>query len=188
MSTPTSAHAPSAQRGAALMVVLVLLVIMTLLGLASLRGTLMNQRMSANTYERNISLQAAESALREGEAVVAAGTLPSSSFTSSCTGGLCSQPVPAVGTADRWAQPTFAAWQNGTTLASDANMTPQYFIELMGTAPNWPGCDQEVPMNPNCLTPRYRITARNLNPAAAGNGDRALVVLQSNYASALPSP
>ncbi|MBS0456562.1 MAG: pilus assembly protein [Proteobacteria bacterium] len=188
MSAVSLPRVPSAQRGAALMVVLVLLVIMTLLGLASLRGTLMTQRMSANMYDRNISLQAAESALRQGEAVVAAGTLPDSSFTAACTGGLCAQQSAAAGTADRWANPTFAGWRNGTTLASDANMTPQYFIELMGNAPNWPGCDQEIPMHPNCLTPRYRVTARNLDPTAAGNSDRSMVVLQSNYAAALPSP
>lgn len=188
MSPVTQLRAPATQRGAALMVVLVLLLIMTVLGLSSLRGTLMSQRMAANIYDRNISLQAAESALREGEAVVAAGNLPSTSFTSPCTGGKCAPPVASVGTPDRWMDPAFAGWQNGTLLASDANMQPQYFIELMGNAPNWPGCDQEIPMHPNCLTPRYRITARNLNPAGAGNSDRSLVVLQSNYSAALPSP
>ena len=36
------------QRGVALIVVLILLLIMTLLGLASLRGTIMEERMSSN--------------------------------------------------------------------------------------------------------------------------------------------
>lgn len=188
MSKPMILPRPAAQRGAALLVVLVLLLIMTVLGLSSLRGTLMNQRMAANTYDRNISLQAAESALREGEAVVAAGTLPATSFTYPCTAGKCAQPTATAGNPDRWADPSFAGWQNGSMLSGDANMTPQYFIELMGNAPNWPGCDQEIPMHPNCLTPRYRITARNLDPTGAGNSDRSLVVLQSNYAAALPSP
>ena len=178
-------HAPSSQRGAALMVVLVLLLLMTLLGLASLRGTLMGQRMSANTYDRNISFQAAESALREGELVLAPG-IANSAFTSGCANGECSQPVAAVGTKDRWADTAFAGWKSATALTGDAGMTPQYFIELMGNAPNWPGCDQEIPIHPNCLTPRYRITARNANPASAG--DRSVVLLQSNYAAATPSP
>lgn len=188
MSHVTFPRSPASQRGAALMVVLVLLLIMTLLGLSSLRGTLMSQRMAANTYDRNISLQAAESALREGEAVVATGTLTSAAFTNPCTAGKCAQQTAAVGTSERWADPSFSGWQTGSMLSADAYMTPQYFIELMGNAPNWPGCDQEIPMHPNCLTPRYRITARNLNPATAGNSDRSLVVLQSNYSAALPSP
>ncbi|MBS0193216.1 MAG: pilus assembly protein [Proteobacteria bacterium] len=183
-----SPSARSSQQGAALMVVLVLLVIMTLLGLASLRGALMGQRMSANTYDRNLSFQGAEAALREGEAVLA--TAPAATaFQNGCPSGLCSQPTATSGTPDRWMNPSFAGWFSVTdpvllgALPSAAG-TPQYFIEYMGLAPNWPGCDQEIPMHPNCLTPRYRVTARNANPALAG--DRAMVVLQTNYVAANP--
>ncbi|HEY2346453.1 MAG TPA: PilX N-terminal domain-containing pilus assembly protein [Xanthomonadaceae bacterium] len=192
MNKPMDPQFPRRQRGAALMVVLILLLIMTLLGLASLRGTLMDQRMSANTYDRNLSLQEAEAALREGEAVLAPG-VASSSFTSACTSGLCSQPVAAAGTLDRWSDTSFNnKWQNvSSSLITSLSVepgagTPQYFIEYMGVAPNFAGCDQVDPILPQCLTPRYRVTARNADPTVAG--DRSMVYLQSTYASISPSP
>ena len=67
MSRFPNPGAPCQERGAALIVVLILLLVMTLLGLASLRGTLMEERMSANMYDRSIGFQAAEAALREAE-------------------------------------------------------------------------------------------------------------------------
>ena len=60
-------RSPRRQRGVALLVVLMLLLIMTLLGLASLRGSIMEERMSANLFDRSLMFQAAESALRQGE-------------------------------------------------------------------------------------------------------------------------
>ena len=55
------------QRGAALVTVIVLLLVMTLLGLVSVRATVLEERMSAGMYDRSLAFQAAEAALREGE-------------------------------------------------------------------------------------------------------------------------
>lgn len=157
------------QAGASLLVVLVLLLVMTLLGLAVLRGTLLEERMSSNMLDRGSAFQAAESALREGE-VVAAGrpVAPSSGCNAQ---GVCALPV-ATDT-DRWLSSTFAGWVNGSNLGTLGG-TPQYFVEFMGDAPTWPGCDRKVPIDELCLSPRYRVTARS---QAAG---RAQVVLQTN--------
>jgi type IV pilus assembly protein PilX len=154
---------PATQRGVALMVVLVMLLIMTLLGLASLRGGLLQDRMTSGEYDRSLGFQAAEGALREAEARLKAGgyTFPASG---------CSFK-------DRWLDSSFAGWNNATLSVGTLGITPQYFIELMGPAPNWAGCDQLVPMQANCLTPRYRITARSTG------SDRAAVILQSNFAA-----
>ena len=84
-----------AQRGMALLVVLVLLLLMTLLGLASLRGALMEERMTASLYDRSLSFQSAEAALREGEALaLTRPTAPSSG----CNAGVCSTPATAART------------------------------------------------------------------------------------------
>ena len=64
------------QAGASLLVVLILLLVMTLLGLAALRGTLLQERMSANLLDRNLNFQAAEAALREGEDLAQAQAAP----------------------------------------------------------------------------------------------------------------
>lgn len=55
------------ESGISLIVVLLLLLVMTLLGLAVLRGTLLEERMSANMYDRSLAFQVAEGALRDAE-------------------------------------------------------------------------------------------------------------------------
>lgn len=167
------------QAGAALVVVLVLLLIMTLLGLASLRNTIMEERMSANLLDRSLMFQAAESALRQGEAV--AGNSKKADYTAACTDGLCGSPNPEknVQYVDRWLQSGASSYYvNATPVVSgDHSITPQYFIEYMGEAANWVGCDREIPMQAGCMGPRYRVTAR-----AIADG-RAHVLLQSSYTS-----
>lgn len=174
---------PARQRGVALLVVLILLLVMTLLGLASLRGSLMEERMSAGLYDRSLGFQAAEAALREGEALLAAGgvVFPASG----CLAGLCAQRVDVLTTdLARWVDPA-TPWRNSAVaLAVDSDgdgtsiaTTPQFVIEEMGQAPNWPGCDREIPINPSCVSPRFRVTARS------NEANRAQVLLQSTVST-----
>lgn len=58
---------PSTQRGAVLIVALVMLLLLTLISLSSMRGTALQENMASNLRESNVSLQAAEAALRAGE-------------------------------------------------------------------------------------------------------------------------
>ena len=59
------------QSGAVLIVALVLLLVLTVLGTAGLQDTTMEERMAGNFRDQNIALQAAEYALRVGEAELA---------------------------------------------------------------------------------------------------------------------
>lgn len=167
-----SPAAKSHQRGASLVVVMILLLVMTLLGLAVLRGTLLEERMTANLLDRSLSFQAAEAALRNGETIAATRPVAPAN---GCAGGVCATPDATV--ADRWLDTGFAGWVNASATVGTNTARPQYFIEYMGEAPTWPGCDRvdEGNRSPLCLAPRYRITARS---TAA---DRAQVILQSNY-------
>lgn len=166
------------QRGVALLIVLILLLVMTLLGLASLRGSLMEERMSASLYDRGLGFQAAEAALREGETLVLATPRPTFP-ASGCQDGLCARRTTGVNDLDRWLDPA-TPWRTATVNVNVSNQgatitnVPQFIIEEMGEAPNWPGCDRELPLSPNCVSPRYRVTARS-NPT-----DRAQVLLQSS--------
>ena len=63
-----------------------------------------------------------------------------------------------------------------TTMPSTA-ATPQAIVEDMGDAPNWTGCENEIPRQPNCSTRRFRVTARS---TADG---RATVLVQSQFAA-----
>ncbi|MEN1956333.1 pilus assembly PilX family protein [Luteimonas changyuni] len=158
------------QSGVSLIVVLVLLLVMTLLGLAVLGSTLLEERMSANMYDRSLGFQAAESALREGEALAATNPLVP---VAGCAAGLCAIPVAAD--PDRWTSAAFTGWQSASSDLGPLPAPASFIVEYMGEAPTWPGCDRQIPMSDLCMSPRYRITARSTAP------DRADVLLQTNF-------
>lgn len=167
---------PFRQRGVTLVVVLILLMVVTLIALASLRGTLMEERMSSNVLDRSLSFQAAEAALREGEAMAAGKPVVPAA---GCVKGLCAKPVPA--NAPVWDDETvWDAAPEAIVQLGDKTAKPRYIVELLAT---------DVPPKGSCTTSgdvsettcsgtesRYRITARS---QAEG---RASVMLQTIYA------
>lgn len=73
---PFAARHPRREDGAAMVIALVMLLVLTLLATASARMTLMEERMTGNTQDRNIAFQAAEAALRAGEDEAQVPVLP----------------------------------------------------------------------------------------------------------------
>ncbi|MBD3768362.1 MAG: hypothetical protein IE928_10545 [Gammaproteobacteria bacterium] len=59
---------PQQTRGAALIISLILLLVMTLLAISASNSTVMESKISANLTDRNTAFQAAEHALRQAEA------------------------------------------------------------------------------------------------------------------------
>lgn len=194
------------QAGISLLVVLLLLVIMTLLGLAVLRGSLLEERMSANMYDRSLAFQQAETALRQAEARIRAvvatdglgyviGTkcgddpnhvsgsivdadcaVPTNAYAGG--GATCtSSTAPAV----CW----FAASDELTTANKSAG-TPQYLIQFMGLRDSAVDLGLDSSANASqyggssgvIREAMYRVYARSHD--ATANGDRAVVVLQGN--------
>lgn len=64
------------QRGAAMVVALIMLLVLTLLATASARMTILEERMTGNTQDRGVAFQAAEAALRAGEDLAQLPVLP----------------------------------------------------------------------------------------------------------------
>jgi len=171
------------QRGATLIVSLVLLIVVTLLGVAGLRGVILQERMAANQYDRSLAFQTAEAALRAGEAAALAqaqAAVPNSGFPAptpnacpqSCQAGtgLCS--TPPAECVEPWSKQPAANWANLSGSLGGLAGTPQYLVEYMGIGfPCTPG-------NPHSATTckLYRVTARS----ALGD-DRAQVTLQSMF-------
>ena len=144
------------QRGVALIVALILLVIISLLGLSSMRNTGLQERMTANLFSRSQEFQEVETAARDAQALLPPNATPT--FTATCTGGLCTTPTATA--TPRWLDTTFAAWTAGSTSITGtlASAQAKYVVEDMGTAESWAGCSQEDPIDARCLTPRYRIS------------------------------
>ncbi len=59
-------HRRILQQGSALIVALVFLLLMTLIGTATMQGTSQQEIMARNVLDRNLAFQAAEAALRQG--------------------------------------------------------------------------------------------------------------------------
>jgi len=173
------------QHGVVLAVVLILLLVMTVLAIASLSGTLMEERMSTAQYDRSLAFQAAEAAMREAEEVARAKpALPASG----CVDGVCATPDPTdADERQRWNNPGFwddgsGTWAEADVEVSDLAEQPRYIIELLDDAVQddkvcTTGGDVSLEANCTILSSRYRITVRT--PEQAG---RASVTLQSIYA------
>lgn len=177
------------QQGASLVVVLILLLVMTLLGLALIRTTLLEERMSANLYDRSLSFQAAESALRDAEERIQTASLGGAliGFNCSTFGTVCpSIPVNAMTGTTGCTGAGQYCWTNAATNIQTLTVgAPQYYIEYMGQYTNED--DLKLGSSANAaqygggggvpLQHFYRITARSHDPSAS---DRSVVVLQSN--------
>lgn len=164
---------PTRQRGVALVIVLILLLVMTLLGLASMRGTLLEERMSGNLFDRSLAFQAAEAALREAEGLILAA--PPVFPASGCVSGFCAQPVSTLGVPERAVDPAFTGWRLATASVGTLASQPEFIIESLGVGETSLGCNAAAIKSPTCLAPRYRIAARS---AAV---DRAQVILQTTF-------
>nr|WP_199044222.1 PilX N-terminal domain-containing pilus assembly protein [Dyella sp. ASV24] len=177
-----------AQRGVALVVAMILLILITLVGLAAVRGTIMQEKMASNQYDREQAFQSAEAAVRAASALIA--TTPSVIWHNCQAGGVTCLPNP-------FNDPTLATsgaiqTVSAGTAAGDYTATataygkPQFVVENMG---NWvdqttntgfgqTGNSRNYGVQGSSGTAVfYRITARSGDPAVVG--DRAVVTIQA---------
>lgn len=170
------------QRGVALITGLIFMVVLTLVAMAGMRTTLMEQRMATNARNRDMAFQAAEAALRGGIAALRGGTILKINFpavgagcTTSAPKGLC-RPA-AIGAPPIWntvfppGQATMSS-QAMTHVAIASPLvanSPQYIIELLP--------DVQAPGGSlgQMVTP-YRITARGW-----GRTSEAQATVQATY-------
>ena len=173
------------QSGAALPVALVMLLVSTILGLASMRSATTQEKMSANLYDRSLAYQGAEAALREAEDKI----LSSSNIEVRCAaedGDFCPSIPPQTfsGKNENWKSITANSTPNTDILSSDAQ--PQYYIESIGLTDGIDELSKGRSANDDTYesaeksAPQarlYRITARRHDPEKVTN--RSIVVLQT---------
>jgi type IV pilus assembly protein PilX len=170
-----------------LVVALILLLLITLVGLAAMRGTLMQQRMAGNLYDRQVALQNAEAAVRA--ATVKVTSNPMVIWHNCQTSGVTCLPNPFndPNLPNNAINPVSAGTSAGTyTAGVTAGYQPQYVVENMG---NWVDQNTNTGFG-NTANSRnygvqgssgtsvyYRITARSGDPAVVK--DRAVVTIQA---------
>ena len=176
------------QRGVALVVALILLVVATILGLAATRGTLLQERMSSNSFDRSLAFQRSEAALRAAQDAITSDWRIVNLGGADCSpesGNLC-EVVPVntfTGTSSVWRDV-------GAVFDVNSAMTPgipQYTVQFlgtgraendMGTAENAGSGSYSDPGAPDNVA-YYRVTARSSDPTSLSG--RSIVVLQSTF-------
>ncbi|RFF51633.1 pilus assembly PilX family protein [Xanthomonas campestris] len=177
------------ESGISLIVVLLLLLVMTLLGLAVLRGTLLEERMSANMYDRSLAFQVAEGALRDAEKVIQTAAAAGQIAGYTCPTGTVCNALPAntyTGNASGCSAGSAECWVNAVVVQNLPVGQAQYYIQYLGqrTSEDQLGLGSSVNQNQyggsggTSLEHYYRVTARSADPSASGQ--RAIVVLQTN--------
>ena len=174
-------HSATWQRGSALIVSLVFLLVMTLIGVAAMQGTTQQESMANNARQRNLAFQSAEAALRAGEAVLQNATLPTFDNTGTRLG--LRQPVsPTINIGTFWLDEY--CWVSGADCSSaesqvypgtlsEVSEQPRYVVEELPRV-TLPG--GSVKFGALSDAGFYRITARSLGGVAD-----AVVILQSTY-------
>ncbi|GHT82697.1 hypothetical protein AGMMS49960_17500 [Betaproteobacteria bacterium] len=198
MKTSTLTLASRHQRGATLIVAMILLMIMSLLAITSLRASIQGERMSSATFDRNLAFQAAEAGLRMGEKIaqkwavgdittpdIAAATLPTPDGAcpseTSNSAGLYLFPDPDCGDVERWSSDSLWHDIDSSDIVDDSTFTddvlslsPKYIVELV---------NKEAPCDPTSLTPKLECYRFRVTATSASANDRSKVVLQSIYAT-----
>lgn len=175
------------EQGVALVVALILLVVITLIGLAAVGGTILQQKMASNQFDREVAFQTTEGALRAAQDLV--GTNPAAAYIRDCgdTASIAclSNPFTDPNLPAGAMQTVVAGTSAGQFSASSiATGQPEFVVESMGArAGCGPGSVTQTGINPgpntyaSQATHYFRITARSGDPSKIH--DRSIVVLQT---------
>jgi type IV pilus assembly protein PilX len=188
MSRKRSWSASRAQSGMSLFPALMFLLVLSVIGVAALNSTLMQEKMVSNTKDTNLAFQSAEAGLRDAEADVIKNITGGTVFSASCTHGLCTPPStwPSPSSIDiskaiDWSNSgltrSYGAYTSSSALP-DVAAQPQYVIEKLSSLPVGPGGSAGIglpglPLNGGAA---YRLTV-----LATGVRAETRVILQSTF-------
>lgn len=172
------------QSGAVLVFALIMVLMMTMIGLAAIRGSGLQEQMAGNMRDRNLAFQSSEAALREGESLVATAAL-ANALAFNNTGGLYNfDAIGGAGAIDTTGRAYWTEYDWATkskAYSVDVAYTaekPSFVLErietlepgLSGGAIDWTSVlETEAEIS-------YRVTSR-----AVGGTTDAVVILQSTY-------
>ncbi|MTD33162.1 pilus assembly PilX family protein [Paludibacterium denitrificans] len=169
------------QQGAALLVAVIMLMVITILVVYGSQSLLTEQKVASNQNDKAIAFQLAELALKSGETYVSTNK-PLSGFSDACkttpsTTGLCTTSEVAGGTNARERANVFTGTYanmvsrqcTSCTIGFSVSQQPRYIVELINS-------NYTDPVTGNAGVALYRITAR-----ARGRSLNTQVTLQSYY-------
>lgn len=159
------------QRGIALVMGLIFLAVLTLLSVAAMRGTLLEERMAGNSRDRDLAFQSAELALRAGEAVLSGAVLPAFA-----TGTPYTPRIAAGAQRDYWIDTHDWGTAAAAVAAAPANTAaaPRFVIEQLNVTSGAGGGG--LGFGALSESGVYRVTARGVGQSA-----NTVVILQAVF-------
>jgi type IV pilus assembly protein PilX len=175
-----------AQRGAALAVSLIILLVMTLLGIAGMRSTTLEERMAGNMRDHHRAFEAAEATLRGAERFIDSTIISSRPFDTNGSDGLYNDADPRIWESVDWTGSTTNANNNESlpyTAFTPSPTRPRFVIQHYATVQEQAdklNLDNYGQGTGAGATELFRITARG-----TGGSDSAAVILQTTYGKKL---
>ena len=170
------------ERGVVLVISLLMLLVLTLIGLAATRSTTIDQRLTAAHRDNAVAMQAAEAALRDGESLLNGAGLPDFSLN---TNGAYTESTMGNWQDIDWDDPNATTAYEGGLQGGSANapsVTPRYFIVLTNHPLPVPGSNLSSD-SPEVQKTIYYVYARSVGLRGGINlSDPSAVVLKSIYA------
>jgi type IV pilus assembly protein PilX len=175
------------QAGMSLFPAMMFLLVLTVLGVSTMNSTLLQEKMTSNTKDSNVAFQAAEAGLRDAEADVTKNITSATTFTSTCTTGLCTPPstwpTPVstdISKAIDWTASgktrTYGSYTAAPAIPGVAQQ-PLYVIERLSKLPVGPGGSVGLGLSaPHSGGSAYRLTV-----LATGLRAETRVILQSTF-------
>lgn len=184
---------PAPARGFSLLVILMMMVALSMLALAGMNSSIVQERMVSNARDRHVALQAAEAAIRDAELDIENNPDAAIGFRTDCLDGLCisrsdtavnPHSAPVWQTIDWATTRAYGSRTGATALLGPDNVAlasqPRYFIENLPTLPPLVGETAGIGGGwtnaPTSRARAYRITVR-----ASGIRSATVVMLQSVY-------
>lgn len=166
------------QRGTALIIAMLFLVILGMLGVTTMTATTLEERMAGNTRDRDIAMQAAEAALRDAEGDITNTTAANgrivtlAMFVATCTLALCTEGAPVLTNIDDATKSAFyGQFRPAMQPIQGPAQQPRYIVEVLTAMP------PQVPAPPAGQQIRnFRITAKGF-----GRNANTVVILQTVF-------
>ena len=184
MKTKFAMH-PRLNQGFALVVVLLLMVALSMVGVASLRSVSLQEKMAGNIYFRSIAFQEAEGALRTSVAKIdkKVGLTVASSEVADSASAEWKTFIPSGSQRDYWAQ--VGNWSNtgsrSVIAASASGLSLQSTAEHVGNGNQMPTCERKTGVSNACLVMFTRMTAKATDPQTG-----ATAVVQQYFSFPVP--
>ncbi|MCB1926124.1 MAG: pilus assembly protein PilX [Gammaproteobacteria bacterium] len=159
------------EKGAVLIVSLVILLVLTIIGISGAQRSVMEERMAGNYRDRLVAFQATETALRYGELEVAQASTYTTLLFDGSDGSY--DITGTTGGKDPYTDANYARTVSTLTI-NGAAAPPVYFIEKLPKVP-LPKSSIVVTSKPKDIQ-YYRVTAKG-----TGVSGKAAVILQSVY-------